>query len=1391
MFWADAVERSRTERLGRASAIKLRKKIARQTTAAEDNNATNIATMVIRRLRTAVEPPSAPVTPTEQEILTPTIHFHVSIGQPVDVKVHHSKWQNATVLDVNPILGVCVGLRLYQTSGPYTETRLGKTKNAQNARAYAARAFKASGESAPARYFGASQDHDRWININKDEQKNDDFFARLGSKADDLLKTMSVDVRNVVLGGLSRRDLRLERMSTGDTAGAVAMDRAMRAYESDVGPMNYYSNKTAKQYEEWKKLLTPGKPTPTLTPILTPTPIPALTATATTATTATVEEMEMTEANVSNYNDQPKFYPSLVYTGAVEGYSYELQHRGLGYYEKKDKDNNQDDHMLQNMNQDNNDDDKEAAQDRQRCHRSILNFQRELEVCIQLRTTAEEEREDADVPSLMERECDVRLQLAMLLRREINELWKQENRQRPPLEDEHQCGPSSPKAIAIIREALYILRGALLLQPHHPSARLNSVELIGMLPVAVRSELYGGSFTFDLVYSANPNVFPEFVEKRVPRTKFYDPEYRTLRSYGGHDILPSNAWLNIAVRLPGETKELLTRRVQCILRPFQRLYLRRYRTRARAATGLQQIYRGHRLRLAVVRKRERETKCCVRIFALWRGFKWRRTLYWMHVAATKISSLARGKHGRWMAHLRRMVRDHPNIPFLVVRIQQRARGYLSRWHRIEARRRLKSLRFLGRLGVWMLRVKKLRDKVILVQKCVRGVLARSGGVRRAILVRLTRRVVCMQAIHRGKHGRRRAIMLGKGIRRMQGVYRSMKGRWILGMALQERQLQHVQRNEEERIFVAQKIYAAVTQVKHILKQKGRLLLQVKSKELKRSGYNWYWKRQNVWWHETRTCRNAANRRAKLALIFSKFDYHENGRLGVRAFKSFIVDELCVPLTPLGFQQLLTLLDSRTAPATSRRDVVAVGGVLQDLDRLLEGTTYDERGPYVTFATFDKWWNARNGRLSVDELLQNMKNNMNRDDEEDEEEELDEEEIERRKQEERRRKERAKLVKKKKKEQKKKEKKEKKEAALLKKEKKKEDQRMKKEYAQQQKMLAKEIKKKNKDENADNINGLLDKKIEQTPEEAAATAAAAAKEAEFMKKVNARSKHLIKGGKIKEKEKEAEAEEKTMEESNVQKEEGEKEEEEEEEEEEEGDDEEDGETDEDVLTMEGGEKKTVLLRNKYVYREIRKPPKRRIEPARMTLFTNHDDIHLNRSTFELRSRKYMRKYLLCCCWHSSATNNKTMSMQSGGVYRGGGTSSEVMEKILASTVRRVFLTATKEFRFEKPPAAECPHCLTPFATVPDMYFHVIGGKKTDWLVEKDLRALVAVGGKRTRPRPKRDSRMRSRGVQNDASSQAKEEKKEQTVEMRWTLPCKQRMELDASYMLKAHSLVAND
>jgi hypothetical protein len=58
-------------------------------------------------------------------------------------------------------------------------------------------------------------------------------------------------------------------------------------------------------------------------------------------------------------------------------------------------------------------------------------------------------------------------------------------------------------------------------------------------------------------------------------------------------------------------------------------------------------------------------------------------------------------------------------------------------------------------------------------------------------------------------------------------------------------------------------------------------------------------------------RGAVLRRATLSVLFAKYDYNQDGRLTVRAFKNLIVDELCVPLTPGAFQQLVTLLDGRT------------------------------------------------------------------------------------------------------------------------------------------------------------------------------------------------------------------------------------------------------------------------------------------------------------------------------------------------------------------------------------------------------------------------------------------------------------------------------------------------
>ena len=138
--------------------------------------------------------------------------------------------------------------------------------------------------------------------------------------------------------------------------------------------------------------------------------------------------------------------------------------------------------------------------------------------------------------------------------------------------------------------------------------------------------------------------------------------------------LPSNAWLNAIVRLPGESKDLMKLRAHHVVKPIQRLWLSIYTHKAQHATLIQKIYRGRRLRLAVKRKRKKETYCCVLIFAVWRGYKWRNRLWWLNVYATRITALARGKHGRWMAHLQRIVKLHPRVARLVVRIQQRIRG---------------------------------------------------------------------------------------------------------------------------------------------------------------------------------------------------------------------------------------------------------------------------------------------------------------------------------------------------------------------------------------------------------------------------------------------------------------------------------------------------------------------------------------------------------------------------------------------------------------------------------------------------------------------------------------------------------------------------------------------
>ena len=319
-----------------------------------------------------------------------------------------------------------------------------------------------------------------------------------------------------------------------------------------------------------------------------------------------------------------------------------------------------------------------------------------------------------------------------------------------------------------------------------------------------------------------------------------------------------------------------------------------------------------RLRLAVVRKIQRETYCCTIIFAVWRGFLWRRELWWMNVYATTITSLARGKHGRWMAHVQRLVRDDPRIPLLVVRIQQRVRGMQSRGHQMEARRNLKRFRFLVKLGMWMLRIKRRRDCLVVVQSIVRRRLAYVYGVPRGWQAWVVRTAIKLQGRYRGKLGRRLVDRWGRGIRRWQAVVRSIKSRWVSGQALRARLGAGAARDERERRYVSGAIGRAVKAVKDILcRRKGSHLISVQRRVLHAKQRALWCKRLTLRWRMRGVLRGAVLRRATLSVLFAKYDYNQDGRLTVRAFKNFIVDELCVPLTPVAFQQLVTLLDGRT------------------------------------------------------------------------------------------------------------------------------------------------------------------------------------------------------------------------------------------------------------------------------------------------------------------------------------------------------------------------------------------------------------------------------------------------------------------------------------------------
>ena len=200
--------------------------------------------------------------------------------------------------------------------------------------------------------------------------------------------------------------------------------------------------------------------------------------------------------------------------------------------------------------------DTRSPNELQACTELIANIESEIADNRQHVSIDPQEQHDKEtnLAVMREREIDLRVQLGMLLRQEIESMWEQEKKKDHRLQ-------MSISVVLLEQSDCYDSRGpgdfagALLIDSQNASARLNLLSL----QVCCQS-------WFDqrcsvphlrLTTCMQPTLMcfqsqPGKGSQDVP----HDENYRLLRSYGGHD-LPASAWLNSAVRRPGETKDAL------------------------------------------------------------------------------------------------------------------------------------------------------------------------------------------------------------------------------------------------------------------------------------------------------------------------------------------------------------------------------------------------------------------------------------------------------------------------------------------------------------------------------------------------------------------------------------------------------------------------------------------------------------------------------------------------------------------------------------------------------------------------------------------------------------------------------------------------------------------
>ena len=471
------------------------------------------------------------------------------------------------------------------------------------------------------------------------------------------------------------------------------------------------------------------------------------------------------------------------------------------------------------------------------------------------------------------------------------------------------------------------LRKILKLNPSHPSAKMLYNRCIDRLPHKSRTYLYGPSYTTDWIFFANPKSWRiPFYNHKVPRSKLYDPMYRELASHEA----PLFAFWHYMDLKEGEGISDARIRANKNALIIQKQYRVRHKYRSKHIIILQRLYRGHAIRLAVHRKRKRESIAQSKIAKRARGMIWREHLKLMKISIVKMQCMVRRRIAMWKLYDLKLDKEHG---LAAIEIQKMMRGWWRRRCWKLAKLRIRVLRYVVKLGCFMNRITKKRNAGIIIQKYYRCfVWARKWRIHKE-----TKASTKVQKVFRVIRARRNYKKYYKSILLLQAAMRRKESKKEVTQMVIERTEDEVERVENEQEFIEYVEENTLDTIDEFLTTKnGKVIINSVAKRLANQQRQYRKKRFWLWWWGASKFKL---RKARFASIFSNYDIMRTGRLDRATFRKFIEEELCIPMVPEEFEELSLIMDD-SIPHGFRKNL----------------SPYF----YVTFETVYAWYATLNG-----------------------------------------------------------------------------------------------------------------------------------------------------------------------------------------------------------------------------------------------------------------------------------------------------------------------------------------------------------------------------------------------------------------------------------------------